>query len=47
MTYLPVGHAAPGAAFEIDVRGKRTGATVARLPFVPRHTKPAPGGRAA
>jgi aminomethyltransferase len=46
-TYLPVAQATPGREFEIDVRGKRTAATTANLPFVPRHTKPAPGGRAA
>ncbi len=38
-TYLPVEHATPGTTFEIDVRGKRVGAEVVRLPFVSHHTK--------
>ncbi len=38
-TYLPVEHATPGTMFEIDVRGKRVGAEVVRLPFVSHHTK--------
>ena len=39
MTYLPVDHAQPGTAFEIDVRGKRAAAEVVKLPFVPHRTK--------
>jgi len=31
--YLPVASAVEGASFEIDIRGKRVGATVAKLPF--------------
>src|SRR5881296_4172436 len=38
-TYLPAPHAAPGTAFEIDVRGKRARAGVVRLPFVPHRTR--------
>lgn len=38
-TYLPVEHAEPGTAFEIDVRGKRAAAEVVKLPFVPHRTK--------
>lgn len=44
-TYLPVGQAAPGTRFAIDVRGKRADAEVVRLPFVPRKTKAATGSR--
>src|SRR6266487_3680792 len=39
ITYLPVESAHPGARFDIDVRGKRAPAEVARLPFVERRTK--------
>ena len=39
MTYLPVEHAEPGTAFEIDVRGKRAVAAVVKLPIVPHRTK--------
>ncbi len=39
ITYLPVESAQPGARFDIDVRGKRAPAEVARLPFVARRTK--------
>ena len=39
MTYLPVSQTKPGAQFTIDVRGKRAGAEVVRLPFVERKTK--------
>src|SRR6266545_125388 len=38
-TYLPATHAAPGTAFQIDVRGKRAPAAVVRLPFVPHRTR--------
>src|SRR5205809_3416077 len=39
ITYLPVESVQPGARFDIDVRGKRAPAEVARLPFVARRTK--------
>lgn len=39
MTYLPVGETKPGTRFTIDVRGKRVGAEVVPLPFVPHRTK--------
>src|SRR5207245_1787548 len=39
MTYLPRQEAQPGARFEIDVRGKRVGAEVVKLPFVPHRTR--------
>ena len=38
-TYLPAAHAKPGTAFEIEVRGKRAGAQVVQLPFVPHRTR--------
>jgi aminomethyltransferase len=38
-TYLPKDSAKPGVKIEIDVRGKRVGAEVVKLPFVPHHTK--------
>src|SRR6059036_1423881 len=38
-TYLPAAHAKPGTAFEIEVRGKRAGAEVVQLPFVPHRTR--------
>ncbi|HKW41159.1 MAG TPA: glycine cleavage system aminomethyltransferase GcvT [Gemmatimonadales bacterium] len=38
-TYLPVAQAKAGTQFAIDVRGKRAGAEVVKLPFVPRRTK--------
>src|SRR3989475_4945190 len=38
-TYLPAAHAKPGTAFEIEVRGKRAGAEVVPLPFVPHKTR--------
>lgn len=34
MAYVASEHAAPGAALEIDVRGKRLPATVVKTPFV-------------
>jgi aminomethyltransferase len=39
MTYLPAAQAKPGTPFTIDVRGKRVGAEVVAVPFVPRRTK--------
>jgi aminomethyltransferase len=38
-TYLPVEQAKAGTRFEIDIRGKRVGAEVVKLPFVPHRTK--------
>ncbi len=38
-TYLPIAATAPGTAFVIDIRGRRVGAEVASLPFVPNRTK--------
>jgi aminomethyltransferase len=38
-TYLPVAQAKPGGQLAIDVRGKRAGAEVVKLPFVPHRTK--------
>jgi aminomethyltransferase len=35
-TYLPTPDAKEGTAFEVDVRGKRVGATVVRMPFYKR-----------
>ena len=35
MGYVATAHAEPGAALEIDVRGRRLPATVAAMPFVP------------
>jgi aminomethyltransferase len=35
MGWVAAGHAAPGTALEIEVRGKRIAATVAPMPFVP------------
>ena len=34
--FLPVEHAAPGTAFEVEIRGRRMGATVRKLPFYKR-----------
>jgi aminomethyltransferase len=45
MTYLPAGQAKPGTSFSVDVRGKRALAEVVAMPFVPRKTKAAEGGR--
>jgi aminomethyltransferase len=36
MAYLPVSHAAAGSEFDVDVRGRRARAVVARLPFYER-----------
>jgi aminomethyltransferase len=36
MAYVPAGHAAPGAEFEIDVRGRRVRAQVVQMPFYKR-----------
>jgi aminomethyltransferase len=38
-TYLPVEQTKPGTRFEIEIRGKRVGAEVVKLPFVPHKTK--------
>jgi len=38
-TYLPVEQAKAGTRFEIEARGKRVGAEVVQLPFVPHRTK--------
>ncbi len=37
--YLPAEHATPGSQIEVDVRGRRVPAEVAKLPFVPHRTK--------
>jgi aminomethyltransferase len=36
MAYLPAAHTAPGTEFEIDIRGRRTRATVVPMPFYKR-----------
>jgi aminomethyltransferase len=36
MAYLPVEHTAPGAEFDVDIRGRRTRARVVPLPFYKR-----------
>lgn len=36
MTYLPIGHSAPGSEFEIDIRGRRARAHVVPMPFYKR-----------
>ena len=36
MAYLPVEHTAPGAEFDVDIRGRRTRARVVPLPFYRR-----------
>jgi aminomethyltransferase len=36
MTYLPIAHTVPGTEFHVDVRGRRTRATVVPLPFYKR-----------
>jgi aminomethyltransferase len=38
-TYLPRAQAQPGTRIEVDIRGRRAGAEVVRLPFVPHRTK--------
>ena len=38
-TYLPVEHARPGTRIEVDIRGTRVPAEVAKLPFVPHRTR--------
>ena len=38
-TYLPKDSARAGVKFEIDIRGKKVAAEVAKLPFVPHRTK--------
>jgi len=36
MTYLPVEHAAEGAEFDVDIRGRRSRARVVPMPFYKR-----------
>jgi len=36
MAYLPIEHTAPGAEFDVDIRGKRTRARVVQMPFYKR-----------
>jgi aminomethyltransferase len=36
MAYLPIAHTAPGSEFDVDIRGRRTRATVVPLPFYKR-----------
>jgi len=36
MAYLPVEHTAPGTAFDVDIRGRRTRARVVPMPFYKR-----------
>jgi aminomethyltransferase len=36
MAYLPVSHVAPGSEFDVDIRGRRTRATVVPMPFYKR-----------
>jgi glycine cleavage system T protein (aminomethyltransferase) len=38
-TYLPPAGATEGTAFEVDVRGKKIGATVVKLPFYKRASR--------
>jgi aminomethyltransferase len=38
-TYLPKAQAQPGTNIEIDIRARRAGAAVVKLPFVPHRTK--------
>ena len=38
-SYLPAARAQPGTKIEIDVRGKKVGAEVVKMPFVPHRTK--------
>jgi aminomethyltransferase len=37
MAYLPVEHTTIGAEFDVDIRGRRTRATVVPMPFYKRH----------
>ena len=37
MGYVSTAHAAPGSTLEADVRGKRVGLTVTRMPFIPHN----------
>ena len=37
MGYVSIVHASPGTALEADIRGKRVGLTVTKMPFIP-HT---------
>jgi aminomethyltransferase len=36
MAYVPVEHTAPGAEFDVDIRGRRTRARVVPMPFYKR-----------
>jgi len=38
-TYLPKDSAKAGVQIEIDIRGKKVGAEVVKMPFVPHRTK--------
>jgi aminomethyltransferase len=38
-TYLPTDRAKPGTVIEIDIRGRRVGAEVVAMPFVPHRTR--------
>jgi aminomethyltransferase len=40
MGYVAVEVAEPGSRVEVEIRGRRVGATVAKLPFVPHRTRP-------
>ncbi len=40
MGYVVSAAAEPGARIDVEIRGKRVGATVVKLPFVPHHTRP-------
>jgi len=39
MAYLPLEHTAPGAEFDVDIRGKRTRAKVVPMPFYKRSVR--------
>jgi aminomethyltransferase len=41
MAYVPVSHASPGSAIEVDVRGRRAKAEVVPMPFYKRPAKSA------
>ena len=38
-TYVPTQQAQPGRTIEVDIRGRRVTAEIAKMPFVARHTK--------
>jgi aminomethyltransferase len=42
LAYLPIEHTAAGTEFEIDIRGRRTRATVVPIPFYKRGSRPTP-----